>query len=63
MKAITIFEPAIDVFPKPDESNPHSHILFFKIRFNITLPSTPRSSKPYLFIRFFDTPLGTGILS
>jgi hypothetical protein len=40
----------IGPYPKPDETSPHPHTLFFKINFNILFPSMPMSSKwPVLF--------------
>jgi hypothetical protein len=36
-------KPATGLYPETHESNPHPHILFFKIYFNIILPSTPIS--------------------
>jgi hypothetical protein len=57
-------EPAIGLYPKPGESNPHSQTYFPKIHFNIILPSTPRSSEWSLpsrlanqnFVRIFRLP-------
>jgi hypothetical protein len=38
-------EPTSGHYPEPDEPNPHPHTIFFKIHFNITLPSTSMSPK------------------
>jgi hypothetical protein len=35
-------QPATDPYPKPEESNSHPYITFFKIRFNIILPPMAR---------------------
>jgi hypothetical protein len=44
---ITVFTTSrhSDPFPKPGESNPHHQLYFFKMYFNVILPSTPRSPK------------------
>jgi hypothetical protein len=39
-------------WPKPDQSNPFSPSKFLYIEFNIILPSTPRSSKWHISLRF-----------
>jgi hypothetical protein len=57
--------PATCPYPKPDQSNPcappHPH--FLKIYRNIVFPSTPRSSKWSLFLRFpHQTPVCTSSL-
>jgi hypothetical protein len=39
-------------YPEPDESSPQPSTLFTKIQFNVTFPSTPRSSKCSLPLRF-----------
>jgi hypothetical protein len=43
--------PTTDLYPGPDKSGPHSRDLL-KICFNIILPSTPRFSEWYLFLKF-----------
>jgi hypothetical protein len=34
-------QPDAGFYPEPGESNLHPHALFFKVRFNIILPSSP----------------------
>jgi hypothetical protein len=35
--------PAAEQYPKPDESSPYPHILFFHLHFQMIFPSKPRS--------------------
>ena len=44
--------PATCPYPEPVQSSPYPRTDFFKIRFNITLPFTRRSSMWYRFPRF-----------
>jgi len=44
--------PTTRPYPEPDKFCPHLPIYLFKIHFNITLPSVPRSSKWFLSFRF-----------
>jgi hypothetical protein len=46
--------PPLFPFLEPDESNPQLSILFLNIRFNIILPSVPKSSKWHFPFRFSD---------
>jgi hypothetical protein len=53
-------QPATGTPPWPDQANKHSKLYFPNIRFNITLPSTPRSSVHAFqpkFCMHFSTPL------
>jgi hypothetical protein len=55
-------EPATSPCPEPDESKSHPEPYFSNIRFNIILPSTPRSSEWYLpfpqfhFVKYATSP-------
>jgi hypothetical protein len=47
-------QPAVGPYPEPDESISNIPLSYLKIRFNIILPSTRRSSKWFLLFLIFD---------
>jgi hypothetical protein len=50
---ITVFlKPTTWSYPEPDQSNPHPHILYLELHFNIILLFKHRSSNWFLYIRF-----------